>query len=728
MTLGPQLLHAAFYGRIDDVQHLLKEGADVHWTNENGVTPIYAAAERGHDIVVKTLLGANAAVDRAKIDGATPLFVAAQNGHDIVVKTLLGANAAVDQAMNDGVTPLYIAAFNGHGIVVKTLLDANAAVDQARNDGATPLYIAAEKEHEVVVKTLLGANAAVDQAKNDGATPLFIAAQNGHDIVVKTLLGANASVDQAMNTGVTPLYIAAFNGHDIVVKTLVGASAAVDQAWNDGRTPLTIACEYGHKSVVKVLLKAKARVNQAMNDGDTPLMMATLPGHLDIVQRLLDAGANVNQSLQAGATPLLLAAQFGHDDATRALLRHHPNLQATDADGNTALSMATQRGHATIVRLLEEYISTNPGPQPTPPAQGSVNEKKKMELVQAVVAGHVAATKALLDQGVDARVTNEFGDGLLHLAVRHGHTQLLQMLLGCSDASLVACNKDGETPLVLAIKLRHRRFPHQIYSSSHQIADDVPATAIYIDANSLLGDGAKINVMQTYDASSSLKAVSGQYSDNPKLVLEYIDGGNLRQYLDKKRKGEATEVEYSTLDIAWVIANALADLHRNGFMHRDLKSRNVLLSSTNYIKVADFGLTREIDPNMTVGAGTCAWTAPEVFGESGSYNYAADIYSFGVILTELETLQVPYAGMTRNDITAGVCSGRLRPSVSSNCAPWFKALVDDCLSFDPTKRPTAIAIIDRLLLQEKALVGREPVAEPEWYERSSGSHHLMVVH
>ncbi|KDO18081.1 TKL protein kinase [Saprolegnia parasitica CBS 223.65] len=229
---------------------------------------------------------------------------------------------------------------------------------------------------------------------------------------------------------------------------------------------------------------------------------------------------------------------------------------------------------------------------------------------------------------------------------------------------------------------------------------------------------AEIDAIQTCNSPYLIEliAASEQYSDYPKLpklVLEYMDGGDLHQYLDKKRKGEPVPFDYSTLDIAWVIANALADLHRNGFMHRDLKSRNVLLSSTNYIKVADFGLTREIDPNMTVGAGTCAWIAPEVFGESGSYDYAADIYSFGVILTELETLQEPYAGMTRYDITAGVRSGRLRPSVSSNCAPWFKELVDDCLSFDPTKRPTPIAIIDSLLLQKSTDLLQKPLSSRE---------------
>ncbi|EQC36088.1 hypothetical protein SDRG_06207 [Saprolegnia diclina VS20] len=148
-------------------------------------------------------------------------------------------------------------------------------------------------------------------------------------------------------------------------------------------------------------------------------------------------------------------------------------------------------------------------------------------------------------------------------------------------------------------------------------------------------------------------------------------------------------------------------------MHRDLKSLNVLLSSTNYIKVADFGLTKEFHLDMTTFVGTPAWIAPEVFESGTTYDFAADIYSFGVILTELETLQVPYAGMNLFAIIDGVRSGELRPSVSADCAPWYKALADDCLSFDPKQRPTAQTIIDRLLLQEKALAGREPVAAPE---------------
>ncbi|KDO19946.1 hypothetical protein SPRG_13052 [Saprolegnia parasitica CBS 223.65] len=55
-----------------------------------------------------------------------------------------------------------------------------------------------------------------------------------------------------------------------------------------------------------------------------------------------------------------------------------------------------------------------------------------------------------------------------------------------------------------------------------------------------------------------------------------LDGGNVRQYLDKTRKGEPIPFDHSTIGIAWVIVNALAELHRNGFLHRDLNCLNLL--------------------------------------------------------------------------------------------------------------------------------------------------------
>ncbi|OQR81570.1 hypothetical protein ACHHYP_16455, partial [Achlya hypogyna] len=135
-----------------------------------------------------------------------------------------------------------------------------------------------------------------------------------------------------------------------------------------------------------------------------------------------------------------------------------------------------------------------------------------------------------------------------------------------------------------------------------------------------------------------------------------------RTRLHHKSKGEAVPVEYSALEVAWVIASALTDLHHEDFLHRDLKSHNVLLSSTNYIKLADLGLARS--DAMTKGVGTLYWMAPEVHDPEAKYNAAADIYSIGVILTELDTFQLPYADLKMAPVKS---SGRLPDVAAAAC-------------------------------------------------------------
>ena len=159
------------------------------------VTPLYSAAQDGHEVMVEQMIGAGTVVDQATGDGVTPLWGAAQEGHEAVVRLLLAAGAAVDQVDEDGTTPLRIAASEGHEAVVRLLVEAQAAVNQATGDGVTPLWGAAQEGHEAVVRLLLAASAAVDQVDEDGWTPLHVAAQWGHVAVVDQLLAAGAVAD-----------------------------------------------------------------------------------------------------------------------------------------------------------------------------------------------------------------------------------------------------------------------------------------------------------------------------------------------------------------------------------------------------------------------------------------------------------------------------------------------------------------------------------------------------
>ncbi|OQR84353.1 protein kinase [Achlya hypogyna] len=271
----------------------------------------------------------------------------------------------------------------------------------------------------------------------------------------------------------------------------------------------------------------------------------------------------------------------------------------------------------------------------------------------------------------------------------------------------------GDLLLVTAIKLGRRSFVKQIFAAIHQPTRQVAASELTVDyANHLDkgGFGAVYKVvgwarsvklgLQVYDVSSMqcpspyLMQLLGVRTSPPiHLVLEFMDGGDLRGYLDKK--GEAVPVEYSTLEVAWVVVNALADLHNVGPLHRDLKSQNVLLSSTSCIKVADFGSAWDDTSTMTAGVGTPHWMAPEVRAYGAKYDASVDIYWFGVIVTELNTFQVPYVdvNMPPLQMMNEVAAGRLRPSLRADCPTWLRMLATACMAHDRTQRPSAYDIV-----------------------------------
>ncbi|KAG7392535.1 hypothetical protein PHYPSEUDO_000223 [Phytophthora pseudosyringae] len=154
-------------------------------------------------------------------------------------------------------------------------------------------------------------------------------------------------------------------------------------------------------------------------------------------------------------------------------------------------------------------------------------------------------------------------------------------------------------------------------------------------------------------------------------------------------------------------------LSRGGFgpkvIHRDLKSKNVLLNMHLEAKLTDFGVSRAqyaVQTHaMTAGIGTSFWIAPEVLlGQD--YNEQADIYSFGVVLSELDTDDYPFWNDSNRDAPRGklqeadilrqVATGNKRPQFSPNCPAGVLLLAESCLQEKPQDRPTAAAIVETL--------------------------------
>ncbi|KAK1931390.1 putative serine/threonine-protein kinase/receptor [Phytophthora citrophthora] len=161
------------------------------------------------------------------------------------------------------------------------------------------------------------------------------------------------------------------------------------------------------------------------------------------------------------------------------------------------------------------------------------------------------------------------------------------------------------------------------------------------------------------------------------------------------------------LAIAQAVTSALAYLHALTPMvlHRDVKSRNVLLSSSLDAKLCDFGISRrkcsgnddETNLTATAAAGTLSWTAPELLlGEE--YTEKVDIYSLGVLLSELDTCTLPYhdpASISERlvqhplRLMRRIIDDGLRPQLSPDCPLPITHLIAACVSRNPNLRPSA---------------------------------------
>ncbi|KAJ8517015.1 hypothetical protein ON010_g18379 [Phytophthora cinnamomi] len=192
-------------------------------------------------------------------------------------------------------------------------------------------------------------------------------------------------------------------------------------------------------------------------------------------------------------------------------------------------------------------------------------------------------------------------------------------------------------------------------------------------------------------------------------LTEFMTCGDLRSLLSKyEAESRPIGFTYEKVKIALHVAHALTYLHSLDppVIHRDLKSKNILLTHELDAKLTDFGVSRErVDRTMTAAVGTCLWMSPEVMmGER--YDDKADIFSFGIVLSELNTHAMPYANAKSRDGSGGrmpdtavlqlVAAGRLRADFSRGGPDSIIQLGLACTVMDPKARPSAPEVLYHL--------------------------------
>uniref|UniRef100_A0A7N4NSD3 Focal adhesion kinase 1 n=1 Tax=Sarcophilus harrisii TaxID=9305 RepID=A0A7N4NSD3_SARHA len=215
--------------------------------------------------------------------------------------------------------------------------------------------------------------------------------------------------------------------------------------------------------------------------------------------------------------------------------------------------------------------------------------------------------------------------------------------------------------------------------------------------------------MRQFDHPHIVKLI-GVITENPVwIIMELCTLGELRSFLQVRKYS----LDLASLILyAYQLSTALAYLESKRFVHRDIAARNVLVSSTDCVKLGDFGLSRYMEDSTyykaSKGKLPIKWMAPESINFR-RFTSASDVWMFGVCMWEILMHGVkPFQGVKNNDVIGRIENGERLP-MPPNCPPTLYSLMTKCWAYDPSRRPRFTELKAQLstILEEEKLQQEE---------------------
>ncbi|XP_055976453.1 fibroblast growth factor receptor 2 isoform X3 [Sorex fumeus] len=314
---------------------------------------------------------------------------------------------------------------------------------------------------------------------------------------------------------------------------------------------------------------------------------------------------------------------------------------------------------------------------------------------------------------------------LVRITTRLSSTADTPMLAGVSEYELPEDPK-WEFPrdkLTLGKPLGEGCFGQVVMAEAVGIDKEKPKEAVTVAVKMLKDDATDKDLSDLVSEMEMMKMIGKHKNiinllgactqDGPLYVIvEYASKGNLREYL-RARRPPGMEYSYDInrvpeeqmtfkdlVSCTYQLARGMEYLASQKCIHRDLAARNVLVTENNVMKIADFGLARDINnidyyKKTTNGRLPVKWMAPEALFDR-VYTHQSDVWSFGVLMWEIFTLGgSPYPGIPVEELFKLLKEGH-RMDKPANCTNELYMMMRDCWHAVPSQRPTFKQLVEDL--------------------------------
>lgn len=660
---------------LNTSEHLIKS------IDAQGNTPLIRAATLGHIQLVSYLLDHGASVNESNKDGFTPLLAAALNGQEATVQLLLDLGTDVDQRCKASYTALHCACFRGHLATVKLLVERNANMEHIAKGGMTPLLFSGFAKHAYTVQYLVSQGADVKVCDAFGRSLLDFAASNS-DIKFAIETGMQLwqhrkdeeqrkKIEEAKKKQKSPKDSNIANSNN-------GSSSS-----NNNKKKQ--AADKGSSSIKKQEVKnlsmdisswTEEEVRQWLDEQNfsnyaTSFCENMINGEmlLSLTESELEQDLKIENRLHRRRLLLEIGKLAVKAQANQNLgrLRGEPDDSSSGASANEQSSSHLRHSHS------------QSNARPIRAAELPWQQKPAQEYGTRLLSSPHPA-------GIAVFQSSDFSD--VHLLAKGEFSMAFA-------ATLTTRNEDDEVCQdKVVIKLPNAKPGPNEWNELNTFLH-VPKHPCILPFLGICKD------FQYQERKSSF------------CIITKRQAGSIKDVLINSKHSEF-DLPVNKLRVIHDFVSGLAHLHAHNVIHRDIASRNILISYSGSAVVCDFGLSRSIDPQPDEDFMDAVnfketyyrvdqqhllpvrWMAPESLN-SGKFSRKSDVWMMGVTIWQVLTScdQKPYESLaTANQVIITVCTGQGGPLLLESlthlpaCLHALRDLVSQCLQVRPSDRPT----------------------------------------